>query len=154
MDERKVVAQNRKARRDYEVVDTVEAGIVLLGPEVKSLREGRASIAEAYALFRDGELFVKDMHVPEYRNIGYADHDPRRLRKLLLHRRELRKLESKVRERGLTLVPLQLYFRGGRAKVELALARGRRRHDKRHVLRQEEARRDIDRASRRSRKRR
>ncbi len=145
----KVVAQNKKARHTYQIVDTFEAGIVLLGPEVKSIREGRASIAEAFAHFRDGELWIKDMHVPEYRNIGYAPHDPHRQRKLLMHRRELRKLESTLSEKGLTLIPLRLYFKEGNCKLELGLARGRRRHDKRQSIREGEAKRDMERARRR-----
>ncbi len=145
----KVVAQNKKARHTYHIVETFEAGIVLLGPEVKSIREGRASIAEAFGHFRDGELWIKDMHVPEYRNIGYAPHDPRRQRKLLMHRRELRKLESTVSEKGLTLIPLRLYFKEGNCKLELGLARGRRPHDKRQSIREGEAKRDMERARRR-----
>ncbi|MCZ6573512.1 MAG: SsrA-binding protein SmpB [Planctomycetota bacterium] len=145
----KVVAQNKKARHTYQIVETFEAGIVLLGPEVKSIREGRASIAEAFAHFRDGELWIKDMHVPEYRNIGYAPHDPHRQRKLLMHRRELRKLESTLSEKGLTLIPLRLYFKEGNCKLELGLARGRRRHDKRQSIREGEAKRDMERARRR-----
>ena len=145
----KVVAQNKKARHTYHIVETFEAGIVLLGPEVKSIRESRASIAEAFAHFRDGELWIKDMNVPEYRNIGYAPHDPRRQRKLLMHRRELRKLESTVSEKGLTLIPLRLYFKEGNCKLELGLARGRRPHDKRQSIREGEAKRDMERARRR-----
>ena len=120
---RKVVARNRRAFHDYEILETVEAGIVLVGPEVKSLRTGKISIAEAYAAFKGGELFLLDMHVPEYSHTGYTPHEPRRPRKLLLHRRELRKLESVLARRGLTLVALQVYFRGGRANPINAKAR-------------------------------
>lgn len=141
-DEKKVVARNRRAFRDYLVEERFEAGIALLGPEVKSLREGRGSLAEGYAGFRGGELFLLDMHIPEYKHKGYAPHEPLRPRKLLLHRRELRKLENAVTRRGFTLVPLQLYFLRGRAKVELGLAKGRKRHDKREAAKREEAKRE------------
>ena len=141
-DSRNVVARNRRAYRDFEILDKFEAGIVLVGPEVKSLRTGNSSIAEAYAAFKGGELFLFDMHIPEYSHTGYTHHEPRRRRKLLLHRRELRKLEEVLARRGLTLVALQVYFRGGRAKVELGLGRGRKRHDKRDTLKREEARRE------------
>jgi SsrA-binding protein len=140
--EKKVVARNRRAYRDYEILERFEAGLALLGPEVKSLREGKASLAEGYAAFERGELFLRDTHIPEYKHRGYAPHEPLRARKLLLHRRELRKLESAVTRRGFTLVPLEIYFARGRAKVELGLARGRRRHDKREAVRREEARRE------------
>ena len=138
-----VVARNRRAFHDYEVLERFEAGVVLVGPEVKSLRDGKGSLAEAYAAFTRGELFLVDMHIPEYPHKGYAPHEPRRPRKLLLHRRELSKLEVSVTRKGLTLVPLQLYFVRGRAKVEIALARGRKHHDKREALRQKEARREV-----------
>jgi len=137
-----VVARNRRAFRNFEILEQFEAGLVLLGPEVKSLRAGRASIAEAYAGFKNGELYLLDMHVPEYTHGGYAPHDPVRPRKLLLHRRELGKLEEATTRRGLTLVPLEVYFRKGRAKVEIALARGRRHHDKRERLKEKEAERE------------
>jgi SsrA-binding protein len=146
VNEKRVVARNRRAHHDFELLDRFEAGIALLGPEVKSLRTGQVSIAEAYAAFRDGELYVVDMHIPEYAHRGYAVHEPRRPRKLLLHRRELRRLEAAVTRRGLTLVPLAVYFLRGRAKLEVALARGRRRHDKRDRVRREEARREARRA--------
>jgi len=141
-DERKVVSRNRRAYHDFEILEKVEAGMSLLGPEVKSLREGKGSLAEAYAAFRGGELYLLEMHIPEYAHRGYAPHDPVRPRKLLLHRRELEKLETAVVRRGCTLVPLQVYFLRGRAKVELALAKGRKRHDKRDAIRKEEARRE------------
>lgn len=147
MSGRKVVAQNRRARYDYAILEKVEAGLVLLGGEVKSIRGGKASIAEAYGQFKDGELYLRDMHVPEYSHKGYASHEPRRPRKLLLHRRELRKLEAAVTRQGLTMVPLQLYFKNGRAKVEMALVRGRKRHDKREALKRKAAQQEIKRAS-------
>jgi SsrA-binding protein len=150
-EERKVVTRNRRALHDYEIVERLEAGMSLLGPEVKSLREGKASLAEAYAAFRDGELFLLGMHVPEYAHKGYAPHDPVRPRKLLLRRQELRRLETAVERRGFTLIPLQVYFRRGRAKVELAVARGRKHHDKREAVRAEEARREARSAVRRTR---
>ncbi|MGH2671278.1 MAG: SsrA-binding protein SmpB [bacterium] len=143
MSDRQVVARNRRAYHDFEVLEKLEAGLVLLGPEVKVLRAGKASIAEAYAAFKDGELYLRDMHVPEYSHAGYAPHDPRRPRKVLLHRRQLRHLEDALARRGLTIVPLELYFARGNAKVELALARGRKHEDKREVMREKEARRDM-----------
>ena len=146
MNEKRVVARNRRAHHDFEILDRFEAGIALLGPEVKSLRTGQVSIAEAYASFRGDELFVVDMHIPEYAHRGYAPHEPRRPRKLLLRRRELRRLEAAVARKGLTLVPLAVYFLRGRAKLEVALARGRRRHDKRDRVQREEARREARRA--------
>ncbi|MHC4974594.1 MAG: SsrA-binding protein SmpB [Planctomycetota bacterium] len=140
--DKKVVARNRRAFRDYAVEERFEAGLALLGPEVKSLREGKGSLAEGYAAFKGGELFLFDMHIPEYKHKGYALHEPLRPRKLLLHRRELRKLENTVTRRGFTLVPLQIYFLRGRAKVELGLAKGRKRHDKREAVKREEAKRE------------
>ena len=149
--DRLVIARNRRAFRDYEILERLEAGLVLQGSEVKSLRAGKASIAEAFAAFKGGELFLLDMHVPEYSHAGYAGHEPRRVRKLLLRRRELRSLEESVTRRGLTLVPLLAYFSSGRAKVEIALARGRKRHDKRQAVRKDEARREARRAEGRRR---
>lgn len=142
MTEKQVIARNRRAFRDYTILERVEAGIALLGPEVKSLREGKGSLAEGYAGFQRSELFLLDMHIPEYKHKGYAPHEPLRPRKLLLHRRELRKLENAVTRRGFTLVPLQIYFLRGRAKVELGLAKGRKRHDKREAAKREEAKRE------------
>ncbi|MFI5402229.1 MAG: SsrA-binding protein SmpB [Planctomycetota bacterium] len=150
-EERNVVARNRKALHDYEVVERLEAGVALLGPEVKTLREGKASLQEAYAAFRSGELFLLEMHVPEYAHKGYAPHDPVRPRKLLLHRQQLRKLETSVARRGFTLIPLEIYFKKGRAKVEIGLARGRKHGDKRAHERDEEARREARAGERRSR---
>jgi SsrA-binding protein len=150
-EERKVVTRNRKALHDYEIVERLEAGVSLLGPEVKSLREGKASLQEAYAAFRGSELFLLQMHVPEYAHKGYAPHDPVRPRKLLLHRQELRRLVIAVERKGFTLIPLEIYFLRGRAKVQLALARGRKHHDKREQVRAEEARREARQTERRSR---
>ncbi len=147
----KVIARNRRARHDYHIEDTFEAGLVLTGTEVKSLRAGRASLAEAFGQFSGGELWLHGLHIPEYAQGTWTNHEPRRTRKLLLHRREIDRLASQVAERGFTIVPLSLYFSGGKAKVELALARGKRTYDKRHDLAQRDAAREVDRALRRRR---
>jgi SsrA-binding protein len=149
---RKLVAQNRRARHEYEILDTIEAGIVLLGPEVKSLRQGKVSLAEAYATVRRGELWLMNVHISPYEQAGRENPNPRRERKLLAHRAQISKLAGQVAERGLTLVPLSLYFQDGRAKVELGLARGKRRYDKRQALRKREEDREIDRVLRRGRR--
>jgi len=146
--ERKVVASNRRARHDYEVLDTFEAGIALLGPEVKSLRNGKASLTDGYAFIRRGEVFLANVHVGPYEKAWRENADPRRQRKLLLHRAEISRLGAKVAERGLTLIPLSLYFKNGRAKVELGLCRGKQRHDKRESIRRREMERDLQRALR------
>ncbi len=138
---RKMVAQNRKARHDYAIEDVFEAGLVLTGTEVKSLREGRASLVDGFATIDDGEIYLHGVHIPEYTQGSWTNHEPRRVRKLLLHKGEIERLIGKTRESGLTLVPLALYFRNGKAKVELALARGKRSYDKRQDL----AKRDADR---------
>ncbi|MPZ63777.1 MAG: SsrA-binding protein SmpB [Propionibacteriales bacterium] len=143
---RKVIAQNRKARHDYHIEDTYEAGLVLTGTEVKSLRAGRASLLDGWAEVRDGEVWLQGVHIPEYTQGTWTNHEPRRARKLLLHRSEIAKIDSRVNERGLTLVPLALYFKDGRAKVEIGLARGKRAYDKRHALAQREADREAQRA--------
>ena len=147
----KVIARNRRARHDYHIEDTYEAGIVLTGTEVKSLRAGRASLSEAYGQITDGELWLHGLHIPEYAQGTWTNHEPRRARKLLLHRKEIDRLAREVAERGFTIIPLSLYFSGGRAKVELALARGKRTYDKRHDLAQRDAAREVDRALRRRR---
>src|SRR2546425_13315141 len=146
---RKVVASNRKARHDYAILDTYEAGIMLTGTEVKSLRAGRASLVDAYGQVKGGEVFLHGVHIPEYAQGTWTNHEPRRPRKLLLHRKEIDRLASNVSERGLTLVPLSLYFSGGKAKVELALARGKRTYDKRQDLARRDAAREVERAHRR-----
>jgi SsrA-binding protein len=138
---RKVVASNRKARHDYAIIDTYEAGIALTGTEVKSLRAGHASLVDAFAAVKDGELYLYGMHIPEYERGTWTNHEPRRTRKLLLKRLEIDRLIGKVRESGLTLIPLSVYFSDGWAKVEIGLARGKRAYDKRQAL----ARRDADR---------
>lgn len=140
---RKLVARNKKARHDYAVLDTYEAGIVLVGTEVKSLRAGRASLVDGYAQIADGEAWLHGVHIPEYTQGTWTNHDPRRERKLLLHRDEIAKLIGKTREGGLTLVPLSLYFRDGKAKVEIALARGKRSYDKRQDLARRDAGREV-----------
>jgi SsrA-binding protein len=146
--ERKLIAKNRRGRYDYEILDTVEAGIALLGPEVKSLRAGKASLSDAYAVVRRGEVYLVNAHISPYAQAGRENPDPRRERKLLLHRAEIARLQGKVAERGLTLVPLSLYFKDGRAKVELALARGKRRYDKREAIRKREEDRELRRIAR------
>ncbi len=142
------IATNRRARFDYEILDTFEAGIALLGPEVKSLRQGNASLSEAYAVLRRGEAWLRGVHIAPYEQAGRENPDPLRERKLLLHRHELRRLETKVAERGLTLVPLSLYWKDGRAKVELGLVRGKRQADKRQTIRRREEDREMRRAVR------
>jgi SsrA-binding protein len=139
---RKMVAQNRKARHDYHVEDTFEAGLVLTGTEVKSLRAGRASLVDGFAEVRDQEVWLNGVHIPEYTQGTWTNHEPRRPRKLLLHRREIDRIDARVRERGLTLVPLSLYFKDGRAKVEIALARGKKAYDKRQAIAKREADRE------------
>ncbi len=143
---RKLIAQNRKARHDYTVLDTYEAGLVLTGTEVKSLRAGRASLVDGFASISDGEVWLHGVHIPEYTEGSWTNHEPRRVRKLLMHREEISRLIGKTQESGLTLVPLALYFRDGKAKVELALARGKRAYDKRRALAERDARREVERA--------
>jgi SsrA-binding protein len=146
--ERRIIASNRRARRDYEVQDSFEAGMVLLGPEVKSLRAGRANLGDAYAVIRRGEVFLQNLHISSYEPATRENPDPRRERKLLLHRSEIAKLSGRVVERGFTLIPLSLYFKDGVAKVELALARGKARRDKRETMRRREDEREAQRAMR------
>lgn len=145
----KVVATNRKARHDYEIVDTFECGIVLRGSEVKSLRDAQVQLKDAYADIRDGEVWLERVHIAPYSFAVGGGHDPERPRKLLLHRREIERLLIKVNEVGLTLIPLQIYFKEGKAKVELALAKGRRTYDKRQKIRERMEKREMDRARRR-----
>ncbi|HYN30242.1 MAG TPA: SsrA-binding protein SmpB [Dermatophilaceae bacterium] len=143
---RKLVASNRKARHDYLVEDTYEAGVVLTGTEVKALRMGRASLVDGWASVTDGELWLEGVHIPEYSNGTWTNHAPRRRRKLLLHRREIEKIAAATRESGHTVVPLALYFLDGRAKVEIAVARGKKAYDKRQALRERDDRREAERA--------
>jgi SsrA-binding protein len=143
-------AGNPKARFKYEILESVEGGLVLLGSEVKALREGKAQLSEAFARFKGGELFLMQCHIPEYRQAAGQNHEPTRPRKVLLHRAELLKLKARLEQKGLTLVPLRIYFNEkGRAKLQLSLARGRKLHDKREAVRSREAKREIARASRR-----
>jgi SsrA-binding protein len=145
---RQVVARNRRARFEYEILDTVEAGLALLGPEVKSLRAGNASLMDGYAAIRGREAWLLGVHIKPYEQAGRENPEPRRERKLLLHRAEIARLAGQVAERGVTLVPLEIYFKNGRAKVTLALARGKRRHDKRQTIRKREEEREMQRAVR------
>ena len=142
----KLIADNRKARHEYQLLERVEAGLVLTGTEVKSLRAGRATLGQAYADVRDGEAWLVGLHVPEYGQGNRANHEPTRSRKLLLHRREIDRLYGQVREKGLTLVPTRLYFKDGRVKTELALGKGKDLRDKRRDVSERDAKRDIERA--------
>jgi SsrA-binding protein len=146
------VATNRQASHRYSFLDRFEAGIALTGTEVKSLREGKAQLKDGYATVRDGEVWLHNVHIPPYGPASRENHEPERARKLLLHRREIDRLVGRIRERGLTLVPLRIYFSGPRAKVELALARGKDVHDKREAIRTREMRRDMERALREARR--
>ncbi|MBM6546881.1 SsrA-binding protein SmpB [Janibacter sp. YIM B02568] len=143
---RKVIASNRKARHDYLIEDTYEAGIALMGTEVKALRMGRAALTDGFAIFYGDELYLEGVHIPEYVNGNWTNHTPRRRRKLLLHRHELDKIHAKIHASGRTIVPLSLYFVDGRAKVEIAVATGKKHYDKRHTLREQQDRREAERA--------
>jgi SsrA-binding protein len=142
----KVVTFNRKALHDYHVLETVEAGLVLTGTEIKSIRDGRVNLREAFARAEDGELWLHNMHIAQYPAASHFNHEPTRKRKLLLHRSQISELSEATNEKGLTIVPLRLYLKRGRAKVEIALARGRRVHDKRQKIAEREAERQITRA--------
>lgn len=145
--EKKPIAKNRRAFHEYEILETYEAGLVLTGTEVRSLRENNCQLTDCYALIRGGEAWLHGVHIAPYRNGGWDNVDPDRKRKLLLHRREIRLLEQKVREKGLALVPISMYFNeDSRVKVELAIARGKKLHDKRQAMAERDAKRDIDRA--------
>jgi SsrA-binding protein len=141
-----MIAQNRKARHDYTIIDVFEAGVVLTGTEVKSLRLGRASLVDGFATIDDGEIFLRNVHIPEYTQGSWTNHEPRRVRKLLLHRAEIGRLIGKTQESGLTLVPLSMYFSAGKVKVEIALAQGKKSYDKRQDLAKRDADRDIRKA--------
>jgi len=143
------IAVNRRARFEYQIEETFEAGIVLVGSEVKALREGKANLKDSYGRLDGEEVFLWNAHISPYGPASQFGHEPTRTRKLLLHRGEIARLQGKVKERGLTLVPLRLYFKNGRAKIELALARGKKQHDKRDSIKAREVRREIDRAMRR-----
>ena len=144
----KVISTNRKARHDFEILETYEAGLVLRGTEVKSLREGQVNFKDSYASIDRGEAWLVGCHIAPYHHGTDANHDPERRRKLLLHKREIARLLGKIAERGLTLIPLRLYFKAGRVKVELGLARGKKLHDKRASLRERESRREMEKESR------
>lgn len=142
------IARNKRARFDYEILDTWEAGLVLTGTEVKSLRDGRANISDAYGIVKDGEVFLLNLHISQYERGGYTNHEPARTRKLLLHRKEIRRLIGAVERQGLTLVPLELYFKNGVAKVALALGKGKKLHDKRDTEKSRDAEREMARVAR------
>ena len=145
----KIIAQNKTARLNYFIDDTYEAGIALVGTEVKALREGKANLKDSYALVRDGEVFVHEMHISPYTYGNRQNHDPLRVRKLLLHKGEIKRLYGKSRERGLALIPLKLYFKSGKVKIEIGVGRGKKHYDKRESLRVKEDRREIERGMRR-----
>jgi SsrA-binding protein len=142
----KIISENRKARHNYHIDDVLEAGMVLKGTEVKSLRQGRVNLKDAYARIKQGEVFVHQMHIGPYPFATYDNHDPLRPRKLLLHKREIKRLYGKVNEQGFTLVPLKIYFKAGKVKLQLALARGKRHYDKREAIRRRDEQREMDRA--------
>ena len=142
---KKLIAQNKKGRHDYFIDEVFEAGLVLMGTEVKSLRAGRATLTDGYALVEDGELWLSGVHIPEYNEGSWTNHEPRRKRKLLLSNRDITKLIGTLKEGGMTLIPLSLYFKDGKAKVEMGLARGKKAHDKRAALMEKQANREVDR---------
>ena len=144
----KIVAQNKKAFFLYHIEESIEAGLVLLGSEVKSLRDGRGSLSDSYAMIKDGEAFLLNSHIAHCPQASYMNHDPKRARKLLLHEQQLRRLTGKLKEKGFTLIPLKLYFKGGRAKVELGLARGKKHFDKREAIKKRETKRELARSLR------
>jgi len=142
----KVIATNRKARHEYEIIETIEAGIVLTGTEIKSVREGQVSLKEGFAVIKEGEVWLMDVHIAPYKH-GHRDNpDPRRPRKLLLHRREIDRMQGKLAEKGWTLIPLKMYLKNNKAKIELALVRGKKKYDKRKAIAERDAQRDLQRA--------
>jgi SsrA-binding protein len=145
---RKVVSSNRKVRHDYEILDTYEAGLVLMGSEIKAIRAGHVNLREGFIQARDGELWLLNTHIASYEQAGHFGHDPLRPRKLLLHRKEINRIMARVQEKGLTVVPTMMYLLNGRAKVEIALARGKKHYDKRDALRKQDSRRQVERALR------
>ena len=145
----KIIATNRKARHDYEILDTVEAGLGLLGSEVKSLRAGKANLKDAYGIAKGNEIFLINMHISPYEKTGFSGHEPERPRKLLLHAKEIIKLIGMIETKGMTLIPLKLYFRGKYAKIELGVCRGKRAHDKRAAIIERDTRRDMEREMKR-----
>ena len=148
----KIIAQNRRARHDYQVLDSFEAGIALVGTEVKSLREGHLTFKDSYAEIRNGELFLVGAHIPPYEQGNVFNHEPERTRKLLMHKREIIRLGSQVQEKGLTLVPLKMYFKDGRAKVQVGLCRGKATYDKRQAIQDRQVKRELDRQLKEARK--
>ena len=142
----KIIAENRKARHDYIIEDKYEAGMVLAGTEVKSLRMGKANLKDSYARVDDGEVFVYQIHIGPYPFAYYGNHDPLRKRKLLMHRQEIKRLYSKLNEKGHSLIPLKMYFKGGKIKLSLGLAKGKRKYDKREAIKRRDEKRDLDRA--------
>ncbi len=141
----KVIANNKKARFNYHISEELEAGIVLVGTEVKSLREGRATIKDAYAEIKNGEVFLRQLHITPYKYAYYDNHDPLRSRKLLLHHREIKRLTRKIKERGFTMIPLKLYFKGSKVKVQIGLAKGKKLYDKRESIKKKDIQRELDR---------
>jgi SsrA-binding protein len=152
MDNIKIIADNKKARFDYEIIEVFEAGLVLLGSEVKSLRVNTCTLKDSYVAFRGSEAFLQNAHIPIYTASSYNNHEPERLRKLLLHDTELVKIDAAITEKGLTCVPLKMYWKKGIAKIEIALARGKKKGDKRQAIKSREADRDIQRSMRKSRR--
>jgi SsrA-binding protein len=144
----KIISQNKTARHNYSIADTYEAGIVLLGTEVKSVREGKVNLKDSYAIVEEGEVYLYDMHIGPYSHGNLSNHNPLRVRKLLLHKREIKRLYGKSRERGLALVPLKLYFRNGKVKVEIGVGSGKKLYDKREDIKTRQHRRDMERAFR------
>lgn len=142
----KIIAQNKKAYADYLIDETIEAGIVLTGTEVKSLRQGKANLKDSYVIIKDGEAWLLNCHISPYSHGNIFNHDPLRTRKLLLHRKEIERLRGKIQQQGYTLIPLKLYFKGPYVKVEIALARGRKKYEKRDIIKKKEAQREIERA--------
>jgi len=147
-----IVAENRKARHDYEILETFEAGMALMGSEVKSLRDRQVQLKDSYVVFKGHEAYLQNAHIAEYKSSSYNNHAPERLRKLLLHRHELNKIYGGLREKGLTCVPLKIYFKNGRAKVELAMAKGRKTHDKRQAIKKRDETREAAKSLRRPRR--
>ena len=141
----KIVSENRKARYDYEIIETIEAGMVLMGSEVKSLREGACQLKDSYVVFRGEEAYLQGVHISPYKASSYNNHAPERLRKLLLHKEQLKKISKQVQAKGLSCVPLKVYFKEGKAKVEIALVRGKKAHDKRETIKKREADREMER---------
>jgi SsrA-binding protein len=145
----KIVCQNKKASHDYFIDEALEAGLVLLGPEVKSLRDGRANLVDGYAKIRNGEIFIYNMHITPYPYAHYLNIDPKRTRKLLLHKREIKRLTGKTKEKGYALIPLKIYFKESMAKIEIGLAKGKKLYDKRHALKEKELKREMDQVKKR-----